>query len=109
MDRKNDDDDNAEGVLAMSEEQIAQHPLVMRMMQRLEALEGRESAGVVGTEHARNMKVRSIQNPSMHENCEGERHCIETTNDFREPIFWKACFARIQKCVPTYLGMHECL
>lgn len=41
-----------EGVLSISEEQLAQHPMVIRMMQRLEALEKRNSQNIVRGERA---------------------------------------------------------
>jgi len=40
------------GVLALSEEQILQHPLVMKMMQRLEALEGQLNASTLDQQKA---------------------------------------------------------
>lgn len=37
-------------VLSISEEDLARHPMVMRMMERLEALEGKKTTGTVDTE-----------------------------------------------------------
>lgn len=41
------------GVLSISNEDLARHPMVMRMMQRLEALEGKRTQGPVDTEPVR--------------------------------------------------------
>lgn len=40
-------------LLSISEEELARHPMVMKMMQRLEALEGKKNEGTVSKEALR--------------------------------------------------------